>query len=191
MNRQEVAQLLTVDAAITGRPIDEPTVLVWHKILEHMPYPETAQALQDHYTESSRWVMPANLVTRVRQVMQDRADRARGQALGAIEAPIAQPDSFAVKEVHRLLQTITPVIPKEDWPHPAIDDMQLPKRHACPACKAEVGLGCTNRGNGEALQGFHYSRLVKAGLAEPERPFDPAELAKLIQQYPAQVGDRA
>jgi hypothetical protein len=190
MNRQEVGQLLTIDATITGRTIDEPTILVWHKILEHMPYDLTLEALQEHYSESPKWMMPANLVTRVRQMLDDQRKAQTTQAL-AIEAPIADADSFAVREVHRQLQGITPVIPKEDWPHPVIDDMQLPKRHACPACKAEVGLGCTNRGNGESLQGFHYSRLVKAGLAEPERPFDPAELAKLIQQYPAQVGEQA
>jgi hypothetical protein len=191
MTPQEVAQLLTIDANITGRPIDGATVQIWHKILEHMPQEETLEALQEHYSESAKWVMPANLVTRVRQGIQDRRDRAAGQALAAIEAPVADPDSFAIREVRRLLQEVTPVIPKEDWPHPVIDDMSLPKKHACPACKAQVGIGCENRGNKQPLQGYHYSRLVKAGLAEPERPFDPSVMARLIAEYPSQVGESA
>jgi hypothetical protein len=190
MNNEAAAKLLAIVAAVDNRNTDLVSVQVWADALHGLDPDDCLQAIREHRRESTEYLTPAHVVARARQIMLDRRNRENAAAL-AIEAPIADPDSFAVKEVNRLLQEITPVIPKEDWPHPVIDDMQLPKKHACPACKAEVGIGCTNRGNGEALQGFHYTRLVRAGLAEPEKPFDPAELAKLIQQYPTQVGEQA
>lgn len=185
MTNEQAAKLLAIIAAGDNRSVDMTTIQVWADALDGLDPDMCLQAVREHRRNSTDYLTPAHVVARVRQVMLTPPP------FKAIEAPVAEPDSFAVKEVRRLLQTITPAIPEEDWPHPVIDDMQLPKRHACPACKAEQGIGCTNRGNGESLHGFHYSRLVKAGLAEPERPFDPAELAKLIQQYPAQVGEHA
>lgn len=75
MTPAEVAQLLTIDATITGRTIDPATVNVWHGILRNIPADLALAALQDHYAESEKWVMPAHLLTRVRPVLHRQREQ--------------------------------------------------------------------------------------------------------------------
>jgi hypothetical protein len=184
MTNETAAQLLAVASAFDNRIVEMTKVQAWATALAGLNPDDCVEAIKAHYRESPEYLMPAHIVSRVRQMMTDRRNRETTQAL-AIEAPLAGPESYGLQDVRRELQGITTEIPKEDWPHPVIDDMSLPKRHACPACKAEVGIGCENRGNKQPLWGFHYSRLVRAGLADPEKPFDAEAFAEIVARYPA------
>lgn len=61
MMRSQIAELLTVAATIDGRDFDETTVDVWHKLLADVPAEKAAKALEEHYSSSSRRIMPADI----------------------------------------------------------------------------------------------------------------------------------
>lgn len=108
MTPQEVAQLLTIDANITGRPIDQGTVNVWHGILVNIPADLALRALQDHYAETDKWVMPANLLTRARWEL-NRIREQRQQA--EIEAAQGTPaDRARVKAICQQLADSLPSV---------------------------------------------------------------------------------
>lgn len=114
MTPQEVAQLLTIDANITGRPIDQGTVNVWHGILVNIPADLAYSALRDHYAESEKWVMPANILTRARWVLFRRREE-HDQA--EIEAAQGTPaDRERIQGYAQQLADALPAMPKAYLP---------------------------------------------------------------------------
>jgi hypothetical protein len=66
MNRQEVAQLLTMAALIDNRTITPEAIIMWHGVLGHVDYQPALVAVQDHFRETTAWLMPAHIIQRVR-----------------------------------------------------------------------------------------------------------------------------
>jgi hypothetical protein len=108
MTPAEVAQLLTIDANITGRPLDQGTVNVWHGILRNIPADLAYGALRDHYAESEKWVMPANILTRARWVLsRQREERQRAEIEAAQGTPA---DRERVRAICRQLADSLPSV---------------------------------------------------------------------------------
>lgn len=69
--------LLTIQA-FDNRTITEEMTLLWHELLEPYTLQDCVQAVKDHYAESRDWLMPVDVINRVKQVRAERAGAVRG-----------------------------------------------------------------------------------------------------------------
>lgn len=67
MNRQEVGQLLTLAALVDNRSVTNEACLMWHSIVGHLDYERAVEAMRAHYAESSEWLLPVHVITRVKR----------------------------------------------------------------------------------------------------------------------------
>lgn len=82
MNRSHTALVLAKVAAIDNRRLDpavpgEPTPILdaWHEAIGDLRFEDCLTAVAAHRRESTDWLMPAHIVTRVKAM---RAERVRG-----------------------------------------------------------------------------------------------------------------
>lgn len=75
MNLQETAKLLGVMASVDRRKVGQADVLVWNGFLRDYSYRDCEQAVLGFFRDSREWLMPADVVQRVRQI---RAERLKG-----------------------------------------------------------------------------------------------------------------
>lgn len=66
MTLAEAADLLSLAASLDQRTIGEADVHAWQMVLHDIPFPNAAVALQAHYREHTRRIMPADIVQRVK-----------------------------------------------------------------------------------------------------------------------------
>lgn len=66
MTLAETADLLSLAAGIDQRTIGESDVRAWQMLLADIDFAAAANALRDHYRTTTRRVMPADIVQRVR-----------------------------------------------------------------------------------------------------------------------------
>lgn len=66
MTRAEVAMLLGLAAARDRRTVGETDVAAWHTDLGDLTFEEAREALNQHFRESTAWLMPAHLRDLVR-----------------------------------------------------------------------------------------------------------------------------
>lgn len=66
MTLAETADLLSIDAGITQRTIGESDVRAWQMVLHDIDLDAATNALRAHYRETTRRVMPADIVRRVK-----------------------------------------------------------------------------------------------------------------------------
>ena len=69
--------LLTIQA-FDNRTITEEMTLLWHELLEPYTLQDCIQAVKDHYEESKEWIMPVDIISRVKKVRAERAGAVRG-----------------------------------------------------------------------------------------------------------------
>lgn len=72
MNIAETANLLTAIQAFDNRKVDEVTIKNWHALLEKHAFSDCYAAVTAHYTSSKGWIMPADIVARVRDTEEAR-----------------------------------------------------------------------------------------------------------------------
>lgn len=66
MTLAETADLLSIAAAIDYRTIGEADVRAWHMTLADIDYTAATSALAAHYRATTRRVMPADIVQRIK-----------------------------------------------------------------------------------------------------------------------------
>lgn len=66
MTLAETAELLSIAAGVDQRTIGDADVHAWQMVLSDIPFPNAATALRDHYRHTTRRVMPADIVQRVK-----------------------------------------------------------------------------------------------------------------------------
>lgn len=74
MNKVEVAKLLTRASAIDNRIVTEEKVEAWFEVLARVPYEYAVAAVNDHFKESTEYLLPAHIVAGARRA-QDRKQR--------------------------------------------------------------------------------------------------------------------
>lgn len=62
MNLQETGTLLTLIAELDNRRFTKETAVSWHRILGRFGFEEARQAVEEHFTNSTDWLLPAHLV---------------------------------------------------------------------------------------------------------------------------------
>lgn len=68
----ETATLLAMVAAYDRRTVGQADVAAWHSELEPYDLPTCSAAVRAHYAESREWLMPADVVTRVKAIRRER-----------------------------------------------------------------------------------------------------------------------
>lgn len=64
MQVSEAAQLLLWAQGVDGRVLSELSARAWHQLIGHVDYDDALAAVQQHYREEHRWVMPADVLDR-------------------------------------------------------------------------------------------------------------------------------
>ena len=77
MNKLELAQLLTIASAVDNRTVAPETVNAWHPIVGHLDYEIAVEAVQLHFAESDKYLLPAHVNACARRVKDARARDAR------------------------------------------------------------------------------------------------------------------
>lgn len=66
MTLAEAADLLSIAAAVDKRTLGESDVRAWQMVLDDIPLDAAKEALRAHYRETTKHVMPADIVRRVK-----------------------------------------------------------------------------------------------------------------------------
>lgn len=74
MNFAETAEVLAAVQIYDSRRVDEATVRAWHKIIGRFTKEDCINAVVEHYTNSTDWLMPAHITGRVKKVRARRIE---------------------------------------------------------------------------------------------------------------------
>jgi hypothetical protein len=77
MTLDETIDLLTTCAAYDRRTIGKTDAVAWHAVVGDLPFDQAQKAVFAHYGESTEWIMPAHVRTRVKRQQRDEAERGR------------------------------------------------------------------------------------------------------------------
>jgi hypothetical protein len=66
MTLSETADLLSIAAGVDKRTIGESDVRAWQMVLDDIPFDAACAALRAHYRETTKPVMPADIVARAK-----------------------------------------------------------------------------------------------------------------------------
>ena len=89
---QETAQVLAlIQTFEPRRDVGDSTILTWHEIIGHLPFPEAVDAVRDYYSTQTWPVMPAHIIERVSRARAQR-DRDERIALSMTKNAIASGD---------------------------------------------------------------------------------------------------
>ena len=72
MTPAEAQMLLGIAASFDNRKPNEEAAIAWSAVLGDYDYTECRDAVVDHYRESREWIMPADVVSRVRHKITER-----------------------------------------------------------------------------------------------------------------------
>lgn len=191
MKRSEVSKLLTLAAAYDRRTAGEADVEAWFLLLANTDFEDARLAVLAHYADEHRWLMPADIVKRVRRIRTDRAAAIVGPGQPA-EVPDANPDNEAAyrralrEQRHRAgsgqlvegtARRLNELESKqlEEWAEGTATAKSVdtalaattltcfnPYAVPCPHCDAEARKPCTAKGTSDRLADPHPSRVDNA-----------------------------
>lgn len=84
MTPSEAALALTLASSFDRRTIGESDVLAWHEAIGDLDFADVKSAIVGHYRDSTEWLMPATIRTRVKGL--------RATRLAAVPDPIPDAD---------------------------------------------------------------------------------------------------
>jgi hypothetical protein len=73
VNEYEVAKLLTIASMIDNRTVAPETVTEWTRVVGHIPFEQAREAVEQHFRESTSYLMPAHVTAQVRRVREQHA----------------------------------------------------------------------------------------------------------------------
>jgi len=88
MNHEEVAKILAEAALCDNRHVDDLMIVQWHRIIGHLPYDDTSQAVVDHFAQTDDYLKPIDLIRRV------KAARERRLTAAPLPAPSPEPGQY-------------------------------------------------------------------------------------------------
>lgn len=72
MRLAEAGKLLAYISAYDNRSFNESVAGAWHDLLAEYEFEDCRAAVREHFTESSKWLMPADIIRRVKEVRKER-----------------------------------------------------------------------------------------------------------------------
>ena len=123
MNKTEVAKLLTIASSIDNRNVNEVAIEGWYAVLHTLPFEDAANAVRQHFEDSTEYLLPAHVkagVKRIRQLRNPdndttpqayrelaegkRESAPRPENFEAMSAAWSDPEAFAREEAAYLRQ---------------------------------------------------------------------------------------
>jgi hypothetical protein len=83
MTKAETARLLALIAAFDKRTVGETEIEAWHLIIGHLDPQDCAEAVRQHFTDSTAYLMPAHIVKAATLAGERREGRRRVAELEA------------------------------------------------------------------------------------------------------------
>lgn len=77
MNASEAAALLAIAAAFDNRKPDADAASAWAVALDELPAADCRDAIVQHYRESRDWLMPSDVIRRVKKMRTERLQLVR------------------------------------------------------------------------------------------------------------------
>lgn len=74
MNISEAGKLLAHISALDNRSFNEFTAVTWHGILKRYEFDEALRAVDEHFSSSTDWLLPAHLVRLIKSKRRFRVD---------------------------------------------------------------------------------------------------------------------
>jgi hypothetical protein len=145
MTTDDVVDLLSAITAYDNRNASPANVLAWAKAAElgRWTLPEALDAVHAHFAESTAFLMPAHITTRIKATRQDRALRREQAALEA--APV---DPAAADKIQRVIGELASSM---GWSEESTDRSGFALKVRCPHCGAAEGNRCATP-SGKALK---------------------------------------
>jgi hypothetical protein len=109
MNNQETSMILARIAEVTGRQVDDTTIVTWQNILVDVEFDDAVRAVTDHFRDSDAWIMPRNIVERAHEyhrAEREAEERARRKAIDRAavnNVGARQPGRCISREGHQLI----------------------------------------------------------------------------------------
>lgn len=72
MNFQETGNLLATIQVYDNRKVDQATIGAWQKLLSEYNSADCLQALEQYYSQNREWIMPSDIINRVKEIQQAR-----------------------------------------------------------------------------------------------------------------------
>lgn len=161
MNEREIKTLYAKLMAYDHRKWSESNVAAWHQqaVLNRWTLTEAIDAVDEHHSQSDKYLMPAHITAIIKARRQHPAPVAEHRQLNP--PPPAHPEHITqtMTEIRRQLGWHT----REDIPTDALI-VECPWCHAAPQrpCTQRVPFG-PRSGQFQPLQSFHPSRVELAG----------------------------
>lgn len=114
MTPAQAAELLAIAATFDRRTVGDFEARAWAKALTGLRPADCAEAIQQHYTDSPEWLMPAHVRTLVKRI---RAERVRAVPSTALEPADVDPNDIEAYQRARL-ELIQRVADGEQLPEP-------------------------------------------------------------------------
>lgn len=95
MNKRETGQLLAYISSFDNRNWNEITAVSWNELFQDHDLEECKQIVRQHFDESTAWLTPAHITTRLREARRTRL-RAIGTVPRVNEADAGRPDAHQV-----------------------------------------------------------------------------------------------
>lgn len=97
MTPAEAQMLLGIAASFDNRKPNEEAAIAWATVLSDLEYTACRDAIVDHYRESREWIMPADIVSRVRHKIAERF-----RAIGTLIPPEEVRDDYELERKWRI-----------------------------------------------------------------------------------------
>ena len=97
MTPAEAQMLLGIAASFDNRKPSEEAALAWAAVLSDLEFVSCRDAIVRHYRESREWIMPADIVSRVRQKVTERF-----RAFGTLIPPEEVRDDYELERKWRI-----------------------------------------------------------------------------------------
>lgn len=156
MTDQEIRQLLAAIMAYDNRKPSDAALLAWGEVAARgrWTFQEALDAVHEHFTESTAFLMPAHITQRIKAARQDATMR----------EPIVQPDLIGRQRLAELTAGAFRAVhasvgePEDDAGNLV---RRLALRRRCPHCNADAGAQCTRSSHNGSVQlsNPHPSRL--------------------------------
>lgn len=180
LDQREIGALLAAVMAYDNRRVGESTVAAWTEAADRgrWSFDEALDAVHGHYSESTEWLMPAHVTTRIREDRRARAAERDRQRVFEQTSRTGDPDDgpgVAVDQ-HGMPVGDDPGAGRTEVPrHPGLATLHAEAMCvACRACKAPVGERCVNGQSGNPTKIPHHPRLIDARRPCPRASDNPS-----------------
>lgn len=156
LSSDQIVELLKTASGYDGRKPNPQAKIAWIEAARRgrWTFDDAVNAIHSHYAESREWIMPGDILARVRILRRERADAAEAERERSRAAHVDP----AGRE--RVLALVSRFADQHGIPTDPTHD-EARRSRPCPWCGSARGIRCVNPANGKPLReaAGHDARL--------------------------------